>query len=126
MLERIPEEEILYESVDTIVSEDETDQNAFPEELLNILTPSGMPPHKLRLKAGAVIMLLRNLVTSKGVCNGTRLTVTRLQRNITEARVIDLHYSGTILIPKILLNPSDTDMTFKFQRRQFPVRLTFL
>ena len=84
-----------------------------------------MPPHKLRLKPGAVIMLLRNLVPSKGLCNGTRLTVTRLQRNITEARVIDLHNSETILIPNIPFIPSDTNRSFQFQRRRFPVRLAF-
>ena len=68
-------------------------------------------------------MLLRNLVPSK--CIGTHLTVTRLQRNIIEARVIDLHNSETILIPQIPLIPLDTNMPFKFQRRQIPVRLAF-
>ena len=68
---------------------------------------------------------LRNLVPSKSLCNGTRLTVKRLQHNIIEARVIDLHNSETILIPKIPVIPLDTNMPFKFQRRQFPVRLAF-
>ena len=56
MLEHIPGGEILYESVDTIVSEDKTDHIIYPEEFLNSLMPTGMPVQKLRVKPGAVIM----------------------------------------------------------------------
>jgi hypothetical protein len=62
---------VVFKSVDTIVSEDTADQLAFPEEFLNSLTPTGMPPHE----GGAIIMLLRNLMPLRGLCNGTRLTV---------------------------------------------------
>src|SRR5206468_8726182 len=89
VLERMLGEEVVYESVDSIMSDQAEDQLAYPEEFLNTLTPTEMPPHKLSLKIGAVIMLLRNLLPSKGLCNGTRLTVTRLQRNVIEVRAIE-------------------------------------
>lgn len=37
-----------------------------------------MPPHKLCLKPGAVVMLLRNLYVELGVCNGTRMVVRKI------------------------------------------------
>ena len=39
-----------YESIDSVAVEDGT---CYPTECLNTLTPSGMPPHLLRLKVGS-------------------------------------------------------------------------
>ncbi|GBN21850.1 hypothetical protein AVEN_233601-1 [Araneus ventricosus] len=65
VLECMPGNEVIYESIDNIVSNDPQDHLAYTEEFLNSLTPTGMPPHKLRLKPGTIIMLLRNLAPSK-------------------------------------------------------------
>ena len=54
-----------------------------------------MPLHKLHLKIGCIIMLFRNLTASQGLCNGTRLIVTKLQRNIIETNAIDSDNSQT-------------------------------
>ena len=70
-------------------------------------------------------MLLRNLAPSQGLCNGTRLIATKLQRNIIEAKDIDLNKSQTFFIPRLPMIPSDTNMPFKFKRKQFSVRLAF-
>ncbi|GBN32030.1 hypothetical protein AVEN_192132-1 [Araneus ventricosus] len=106
-----------------IMSEDPQDQLTFPEEFLNSLTPTGLPPYELKLKIGCIIMLLRNLAPSKGLCNGTRLIITKLQQNIIQAKSID--GTETFLIPRIPLIPSQTNMPFKFKRLQFPIRLVF-
>ena len=45
----------------------------FNTEYLNSLSPTGFPPHCLRLKAGMPVMLLRNLNPRLGLCNGTKL-----------------------------------------------------
>jgi ATP-dependent DNA helicase PIF1 len=49
-----------------------------PIEFVNNRTPSGLPPHKLTLKVGAVVMLLRNLFVELGVCNGSRMVVRQI------------------------------------------------
>lgn len=66
------------------MSDQAEDQLQYPGEFLNTLPPTGMPPHKLRLKTGAIIVPLIYLLPSKRVCNETQLTVTQLKPNVTE------------------------------------------
>jgi ATP-dependent DNA helicase PIF1 len=47
-------------------------------EFLNTLQFNNIANHKLELKVGVPILLLRNLNQSIGLCNGTRLIVKRL------------------------------------------------
>jgi hypothetical protein len=79
LLDRLPGQEYEFQSIDSASSEDEL---TYSEEYLNSLDISGVPPHKLKLKVGAPIMLLRNINPMLGLCNGTRMQVTHLNRNI--------------------------------------------
>ncbi|XP_053552307.1 uncharacterized protein LOC128643486 [Bombina bombina] len=119
-------EEKIYLSSDSI--DDQTDEDAqnYPIEFLNELAPSGMPLHKLKIKLGSIIMLLRNLNTKKGLCNGTRLIVKDLKPNLLIAEVL----TGTakkqiVFIPRIDLAPANTELPFILRRRQFPIKLAF-
>jgi len=56
-LHRIPGESKTYFSSDDILTDDDNERAQYPIEFLNSSTLSGMPPHKLSLKAGAVAML---------------------------------------------------------------------
>ena len=97
-------------------------------EYINSLNPNGMPPHKLRLKPGAVVMLLRNLNIKSGLCNRTRLIVeTIIQGRLLQCTIASGEHRGRrVLIPKILMNPTDeTQDGFAWERLQFPVRLSF-
>lgn len=62
-----------YLSVDTFHSDEGCLE--LPTETFNSITPSGLPPHRLLLKPGCIVILLRNLDVPKGLCNGTRLKV---------------------------------------------------
>lgn len=49
-------------SIDTVNTEKNEDIfNSIPIEFVNSLTPNGLPPHKLILKVGVIVILLRNL-----------------------------------------------------------------
>ena len=78
ILKRMPGEARVYASADTVSTIVDTSQEElanYSTEFINSLTPSRMPPHLLTLKIGCLIMLLRNLNTKKGRCNGIRLKV---------------------------------------------------
>ncbi|XP_044583727.1 uncharacterized protein LOC123264460 [Cotesia glomerata] len=85
LLEQLPTEQVRYESVDTVM-EDE-DVVHYPVEFLHTLNPPGIPPHVLHLKIGTPIILLRDLDPPK-LCNGTRLQVKILHKNVIEATII--------------------------------------
>lgn len=71
-------------------------------------------------------MMLRNLNQAQGLCNGTRMMVTRLGERILETEIMTGSDVGErVLIPRITLSPTDTMYPFTFCRRQYPVRLCY-
>jgi hypothetical protein len=126
ILERLEGNSSTYFSSDSIDDENDDDTQNYPVEFLHEQTPSGMPKHKLNLKIGAIIMLLRNLNTKRGLCNGTRLVVTDLKPNLIIARVLTGSAENeTVFVPRIDLASTSTDLPFILRRRQFPVKLAF-
>uniref|UniRef100_A0A0L8HWT7 DNA helicase Pif1-like 2B domain-containing protein n=1 Tax=Octopus bimaculoides TaxID=37653 RepID=A0A0L8HWT7_OCTBM len=85
-----------------------------------------MPPHRLNLKIGVIVMLLRNLSITQELCNGTRLKVQRLHGHCVEVSLVTGSNRGrTVLIPRIKLSPSDANIPFTLNRLQFPLRLAY-
>ena len=109
-------------SADTVAEDDL--QNAYPTDFLNSVTLSGMPPHSMTLKAGAPVILLRNLRGGPGggLRNGTRLIVLHLGEKVLEVEVANgVNRGKCVLIPRITIAPSDTELPFTLKRHQFPV-----
>ncbi|EFO96653.1 hypothetical protein CRE_02649 [Caenorhabditis remanei] len=93
-------------------------------------TPAGMPPHRLRLKVGAQIVLLRNLSVEAGLCNGTRLTIVSFGEDV-RFFIIYCHRNTDpkkqmVFLHRILMSPSGKGgKSCGFRRRQFPIRLSY-
>ncbi|XP_073046401.1 uncharacterized protein [Primulina eburnea] len=88
---KFPGEEKEYTSWDSV---EDDNHNLFQEEFLNSLSPSGLPPHKIILKVGSPVMLLRNVAPELGLCNGTRLICRILGRNFIDAEIITGPHKG--------------------------------
>lgn len=111
-----------YLSVDDIISDDDNDKYNFPVEYLNNQMVSGIPPHALTLKVGAVILLLRNIDPEKGLSNGTRLIVIELKDSAIVAEIISESHRGSIVfIFRMDLVTEDSMIPVKMRRQQFPV-----
>ncbi|GFW32114.1 ATP-dependent DNA helicase [Trichonephila clavipes] len=63
------------------------DTTSYTVEFLNSLDLSGGPSHKLELKVGVPVLLMRNLDAPR-LCNGTRLRITELGRHIVKATIL--------------------------------------
>ncbi|KAJ0182125.1 hypothetical protein K1T71_002847 [Dendrolimus kikuchii] len=87
---------------------------SYPIEFSNSLELSGVPSHKLRLKIGVPILLMRNLGALR-LWNGTLLQIIHLGRNIIKREIV--------LIPRIPIIP--TDLPFQFKIIQFPPKAAF-
>ena len=71
-------------------------------------------------------MLLRNLDTASGACNGTRLIVNNITTRVIDATIINgSHANQRYFIPRIPLSPETNILPIKFTRLQFPVRPAF-
>ena len=125
VLERLPGDVTTFLSADSIAPGDDN-ATRYPVEFLNSLNISGLPPHQLSVKIGAVLMLLRNLSPRDGLCNGTRFLLTCMHRRVLEGIVISGTYLGSkVMIPRIPLIPTDTRFPFQLKRLQFPVKVAF-
>ncbi|XP_058732927.1 uncharacterized protein LOC131604509 [Vicia villosa] len=113
-------------SVDKSEINDDTVVNILTPKFLSSLRTSGLPTHHLKLKVGTPIMLMRNIDQSEGLCNGTRLIVTKLGTHVIEASIIAGKSCGNqVYIPRMDMSPSQSPWPFKLNRRQFPIILSY-
>ncbi|XP_038718166.1 uncharacterized protein LOC120011170 [Tripterygium wilfordii] len=127
VLSVLPSDQKLYLSFDSIckvTGGSEENDILYPPEFVNSLSFNGVPNHELRLKINAPVMLLRNLNQSSGLCNGTRLLVTRLGERVVEATIMTGSNIGDkVYIPRIIMSATERKWPFTIKRRQFPLRL---
>ena len=122
-------EEKKYFSSDSIDRSEANENDVFEQvttKFLNSLQTFGLLNHSIKLKVGTPIMLLRNLDQAEDLCNGTRLTVTRLANHVIEAKIIiGKNIGNKVYIPRMSLSPSQSPWPFKLVRRQFLVVVLF-
>jgi len=129
MLDLMPGEEKTYLSYDSTLTQNgngDVVDDVHTPEFLNTINASGLPHHKIRLKIEVLIMLLRNIDLKLVLCNGTRLIITRMGKFVLEGKVISRsNIDEKVFIPKLSLSLSNVKIPFKFQRRQFPISVSF-
>ena len=120
-----PGDPVVLTSSDEVVNQD--DLRRYNAEYLNTLSPNGLPNHRLFLKKGMPLMLMRNLNPKMGLCNGTRLFFDKIHNNhLLECSIVGGQFnSRKVLIPRITLRPKEKEFPFEWMRRQFPVRVCF-
>ena len=75
-------------------------------EIFNSIRGSKLPYHRIRLKVGSPVMLLRNIDKSLGLCNGIRLIVSKLDKDVIKAiPLVGRFARQKILTARILINP---------------------
>ena len=98
----------------------------FPPEYLQLLNASGLPPHRLVLKVGLPVMLLRNINPEKGLCNGTRLLIHRIGQYVLQVKVPGPDGNERLeLIPRFTLSTLPSELPFILTRKQFPIKVCF-
>ncbi|XP_035832573.1 ATP-dependent DNA helicase PIF1-like [Helianthus annuus] len=130
LLSVFPGVEKEYLSSDSIcptemVNENLDDRLCSPD-ILNGIKASGLPNHRLVLKVGVPVMLLRNIDQKSGLCNGTRLKVVSLSKRVIQVEIISgSHIGDRHYIPRVTLIPTDKKLHIKLQRRQFLLAVSF-
>jgi hypothetical protein len=120
ILETMQGEETVYHSVDSMSDDD---HNIVMPENLNNMNSASLPPHMLRLKTNCTVMICRNLNVSEGLCNGTRLQVLDMARNLLKCRILTGDKADQIVyIPRITVSDNQS-FPFTVFRHQFPVKL---
>ena len=118
-----------FHSADKVASDNPNDiegELMYPVEYLNGINCSGFPLANMRLKLRSPVIVLRNLNQAEGVCNGTRGLITKISHRVIEIELLTGDFVGKkVFIPRITLTPSETQVLFKLEKRQFPLKLCF-
>ena len=73
MIHQFPGQLKEFHSADKVVIEDGADKGSYgyPTKYLNSIRAPGTPLHKLQIKIGCPLMIMRNINPAIGLCNGT-------------------------------------------------------
>ena len=97
-----------------------------PPEMLHGMNFLGFPNHEIQLKVGVPVVLLRNLDSSIGLSNGTRLIIEGLSTKVVQAKALTRRNIGQVMtISRVDLSPSAKDSPFVLKSRHFPLKLGF-
>jgi hypothetical protein len=109
------------------------DVNAADADIENLhqRVPSGFPPYVIRIKVGAVCVMLNNFNSKAGLFNGTRVQILGfVGANLLRVRVLDgsgRHVGQTCLISRARFEygTEPGERGIPFTRDQFPLDLAF-
>lgn len=121
-LDKLPEE--LIELLSQDFSMNVPDWNP-PLGLLYKLNPVGLPPHRLRIKVGCTVTVLRDLNISSQLPKSQHLRILRAESHRLECLVLDGQLVGTkTFITRIPFEAKYKNQgQYPFRRSQFPIRV---
>ena len=96
-------------------------------ENANLLTPNSFPEFRLKLKVGCLVILLKNISVSDGLCNGTRMCIQQCGRTFVVASILFGDKAGrTFTFCRSVFMPDlNSRSEIEFKRMQLPFRLAF-
>lgn len=92
-----------YCSIDSIIYGDKSCEQHHPIELLDRLSPSGLPADRQNLEINNTVMFIRNLNASEGLANTVQKTI-KLAQALHSSQVIGSR--NTTFVPGIQVCPS--------------------
>lgn len=96
-------------------------------EFLAMINQSGIPPHALHLKVGAICALQRNMSVDKGLVKNARMFIVSLHRRFVKVRTMGSQ--GNVgrehCLPRIMFTFQPQHTSWTINRRQFPLRLAY-
>ncbi len=97
-----------------------------------MLHATGIPPHHLKLKEGAICSLMRNMSVEKGLVKNARVIIHRMHARYLEVKVIPnttrqhVTPTGEIhCIPRLHFDFKPENCAWSVRRTQFPLRLAY-
>jgi hypothetical protein len=96
ILTRLIDETRVYDTINSInfnTIEKSNRSNIFIE-FLRAQNPSGLPPARLELKIGTLIICLRNLFPRERLYNGTRIIISKLREYFIKIKIINGQFHG--------------------------------
>ncbi|CBX91397.1 hypothetical protein LEMA_P069050.1 [Plenodomus lingam JN3] len=122
ILDKLPEEVIELLSEDISMNSSHWDP---APGLLHKLNPVGLPPHRLRIKVGCIVTLLRDFYNSTQLSKSQYLRILRASNDRLECIVLDGQLQGTKTILTRVSFPAKyrNQEGYPFQRTQFPIRV---
>jgi ATP-dependent DNA helicase PIF1 len=71
-------------------------------------------------------MLLKTMNHAKGLCNGIRLTITKLGTNFIKAeKITGAQVGREVYVSRVKMSMDDLTTTYKIKRRQYPISVCF-
>ena len=99
-----------------------------PVRELRKLHIKNFPLFEIKLKEFAPIMILRNIDPRDGLCNGTQAVVVQIWQNVILVELDKKEKNNRPIqafIPRYNLIARDDDGIAQFNRKQFPISLSF-
>jgi hypothetical protein len=107
ILTRLAGETRVYDAVNSISFNTIEKKGNRPDifiEFLRAQNPSGLPPARLELKIGTLVICLRNLFLREGLYNNTRMIITKLREYFIKVKIINGQFYGeNRVISRIIL-----------------------